>query len=240
MKILLMADKYVGDQITRWLLHNYHDDVGAVVTVERNNTYTFASDSAVPCTVIDTIDRVLDIEFDLGILAWWPSLVSKAILKIPRMGLINTHPSLLPYNRGKHYNFWAIVEQVPFGVSLHMVGNGIDDGPVIAQKEIEYGWEDTGETLYDKAQDAMVKLFINTYPYIRGLDFTTQPQDLTKGSFHWGKELDDASRISIEGRYIARDLLNMLRARTFEGHPACWFEDGGETYEVRVDIRRKQ
>ncbi len=51
-------------------------------------------------------------------------------------------------------------------------------------------------------------------------------------------ELQPASRIDLDRQSSARQLLNLLRARTFPGYPACHFEDKGEMYEVRVDIRR--
>ena len=63
---------------------------------------------------------------------------------------------------------------------------------------------------------------------------------MSKGSFHLAKELDRASYIELDKNYCARDLLNLVRARTFDGHPACSFkEKNGEEFEVRIEIRRK-
>lgn len=175
---------------------------------------------------------------------WVSSLVAAdrppATLELASKGFINTHPSLLPHNRGKHYNFWAIVEEVPFGVSLHFVETGIDCGDVIAQEKIYYGWEDTGGTLFHKAQAAICELFEKTYPLVRSGQYSRTAQNLEEGSFHWGKELEPASRIEIDNSYTGRQLLNLLRARTFEGKPACRFSDGGNEYEVRVQINKIQ
>src|SRR5262249_23135590 len=154
-------------------------------------------------------------------------------------GFVNTHPSLLPYGRGKHYNFWSIVDRVPFGVSLHMVDEGVDSGDIVAQTEIPYDWEDTGGSLHRKATQAMLTLFHQTYPRLRRLDFEAQPQNRSVGTFHRGSELEPASSIALDNSYVARDLLNLLRARTFTGYPACSFEDGEDVYEVRVEIKRK-
>ncbi len=44
--------------------------------------------------------------------------------------------------------------------------------------------------------------------------------------------------IDLDKSYKARDLLNIIRARTFYPHPAAYFVDGGEKYEVRIDIKR--
>lgn len=240
-----MADHDVGLAITRWLLSKFREDMVLVIATSENDVWKAAQNAGVPCAVFDSAEHVcalvddLDIECDIGVLAWWPKLIKQPLLSKPQIGFINTHPSLLPYNRGKHYNFWALVEQVPFGVSLHMLDGGVDSGDVIAQTPIPYSWEDSGETLYVKAGEAMVRLFQGTYPAIRELNFPRQKQDLALGSFHRSIELDGASRIDLDLNYRARDLLNLLRARTFTGHPSCWFADGGEMFEVRIDIKRK-
>lgn len=244
MKLLLLADHKVGLEITSFLLDKYPEDLALVVTTSENEILENARSVGVPTRVFDSGDKLVDylkqgkIDCDLGVLAWWPKIIKPPLLNQPRLGFINTHPSLLPYNRGKHYNFWSIVEDAPFGVSLHFVDEGVDSGDVIAQQAITYDWTDTGGTLYHKAQEAMVELFHDSYPRLRTLDIPRHPQDFAQGSFHKAVELETASRIDLEGVYRGRDFLNLLRARTFSGHPACWFEDDGERFEVRININR--
>lgn len=244
MKVLLFADGIVGEKIANHLIAIYPDDLFAVATVVPNAITDACSSAGVRTFAFDSeasiISEFTDSEIDLGILAWWPKLIRKPLIDLPRKGFINTHPSLLPYNRGKHYNFWALVEQAPFGVTLHEVNERVDAGGIVAQRAIPYDWTDTAEALYTKAQSAMVELFVEAYPKLRGGDFAAVPQDLSKGSFHRASELDEASHISLDRSYEARVLLNLLRARTFPGHPGCWFEDDGQIYEVRVSITRRQ
>jgi methionyl-tRNA formyltransferase len=178
------------------------------------------------------------LSLDLILLAWWPYILKEEVIQIPRIGCLNFHPSYLPHNRGKHYNFWTLVEDSPFGVTLHFVDKGVDSGDIAFQSRIEKTWEDTGETLYQKAQSEIVKLFKEKYSAIKSGNIPRRPQDLNQGSFHQGAELEAASQIDLEKTYQARSLLNVLRARTFSPHPAAWFLDGGEKYEVRVSIRR--
>ena len=108
----------------------------------------------------------------------------------------------------------------------------------MAQKQIAYDWCDNGGTLYHKAQKEMVTLFRETYPTLRNGQLQRRPQDLRSGSLHKAAELNPASRIDLDATYTARELLNRLRARTFEGYPGCWFDDNDNRYEVRIDIRR--
>ncbi|MFA5380259.1 MAG: formyltransferase family protein [Dehalococcoidia bacterium] len=231
-----MADKKVGFEITQWLLDEYPEDVGFIVVDGLNWIREAALKAGKPYSY--GVPHHMD--FDLGILAWWPHIINKGLLSLPRYGWINTHPSLLPHNRGKNPNFWAIVEQAPYGVSIHMVDKGIDSGAIIAQRAIPYDWTDTGATLYEKAEEEMVELFKKAYPKLRKLEIPFMKQDPKAGSFHKASELEPASRIDLDCLYFGRELLNTLRARTFPGHPGCYFEDGGITYEVRVEIKRRE
>jgi methionyl-tRNA formyltransferase len=245
MKLLLLADGHVGLQIVRWLIANFREDIGMIVTTADNEVAAAARQAQIQPRVFQSSAQVSELaageelSFDLGLLAWWPKIIREPLLSLPRRGFVNTHPSLLPYSRGKHYNFWSIVDQVPFGVSLHMVEEAIDSGDIVAQIELPCNWEDTGGSLYRKATEAMLTLVQETYPKLRSLEFRTRPQDLTMGTLHRASELEGASYIDLDKTYLARDLLNLLRARTFPGHPACVFPDGDALYEVRVDIKRK-
>lgn len=241
MKLLLLADGSVGAKFARFLLENYPSDLSLIVTTRINAIYREAVDKGISACIFDSEENVrekIENGVDLGILAWWPKILKRPLLAAPRMGFINTHPSLLPHNRGKHYNFWAIIESAPFGVTLHRVDAGVDSGAIVSQLPIDYDWCDTGETLYYKAQAAMLRLLIETYPVLRTGRIATIPQDIDAGSFHRASELESASKIDLDNNYRGRDLLNLLRARTFEGHPGCWFEEAGNRYEISIKISR--
>ena len=245
MKNLFLCNDQVGLDIFNWLIDLYRDDIGLVVTIRGSRIEQAAEESGVTCLSVASQQQLLNTLcesnqiYDWGFLVWWPWILDSQFFRLSRHGFINTHPSLLPYNRGKHYNFWALVEQVPFGVSLHFVDEGIDCGDIVAQRRIHYGWEDNGATLYEAATREMVELFKEVYPLIGQGSFSRTSQDLSKGSFHRSSDMEDASRIDLDAHYTARHLFNLLRARTFPGHPACWFQEDGHVYEVRVEIRRR-
>jgi methionyl-tRNA formyltransferase len=246
MKLMLMADSHVGLEILRWLLTEYPRDLVLVVVTSESEICNLVRNAKIPLLFYQSSEQVLkyandeNIELDLGIMAWWPKIIKQPLIALPRFGFINTHPSLLPHNRGKHYNFWALVEQAPFGATLHFVEEGIDCGDVIAQSRIPYGWEDNGGTLYVKAQSSILALFRETYPYMRALNIPRSKQNFDIGSFHTSREMGIASQIDLERQYRARDLLNLLRGRTFPGHPACWFSDEDEEYEIRIEINKRK
>ena len=244
MKLILMADGDVGRFVYTYLKNNFPKDIAMVVTVKNSPIYIKSlSDGFVSTAFVSEKALIDDLRrheppngFDLGLSAWWPKILSKTIIKLPKNGFVNFHPSFLPYNRGKHYNFWALVERSPFGVSLNFIDSGIDTGDIVAQHRIAYNWTDTGASLYKKAQEHIQRLFCNTYPRIRRGKIRRVNQDLSKGSFHFARELDPASRIYLDKTYKARDILNLIRARTFPGYPACYFFDKKKKYEVRIEI----
>ena len=242
MKVALMAEGVVGLAITQYYLQQYPDDLSLVVTIEHNEIFELVKKNGIRVVTYESEEAILEeLKFqniDLGILVWWPNIFKTKLINYPKQGFINTHPSFLPYNRGKHFSFWAIVEQAPFGVSIHNVNHKIDAGEILSQKQIKYDWCDNGETLYFKAQEEMVNLFIDLYPSLRIGKVNRRSQELKKGSFHLSNEIEEASKIKLDAMYKGRDLLNRMRARTFSGYPGCWFEEDGVRYEVTVEIKK--
>lgn len=220
MKITVLYDGRVGLEIADYLWENYKDDLHSFTL----DDYSF-----------EELKQFSP--YDFIILAWWPRIVPPEVLGLATRGVVNTHNSLLPFNRGKHPNFWSLVEGTPYGVTLHLATNKVDSGDVLAQQKIPTDWTDTGGTLYARGLDAIIELFRYAWPAIRNGTATRRPQGPGPVA-HSACELEDASEIQIDGVYSARRLLNLLRARTFPGQPACWFVDGGETYEVRVNISK--
>ena len=184
-----------------------------------------------------TKNKLVKFNLDLVILAWWPYIIKKPLFKITKIGFLNFHPSFLPYNRGKHYYFWNIIEGNPFGVSLHFIDENIDSGPIAFQEQIETSWLDTGYTLREKAKKKMVALFKKNFNKIIYGKIPKIPQQNEFGSFHYGKEIDKASLINLDEIYSGRVLLNLLRARSGFSNGGAWFQDGDRQYEVSVVVR---
>jgi methionyl-tRNA formyltransferase len=250
MKFLLFAAGSVGYRIAKFF-GDSHEPLSCLVLDSKDNLglnpAIIEASGIYPQNVIyskdiydqETVYLLKNLQADLGILAWWPYIIKNPILGITRLGILNFHPSYLPYNRGKNYNFWTIIEDTPFGVTLHFINNGVDQGDIAFQSRMEKTWEDTGKTLYEKAQIEIVRLFIEKFPIIKSGDIPRIPQDTSKGTYHTASELDSASNIDLDSPYKARDLLNLLRARTFPPHPGAWFQDNEQEYDVRIEITKR-
>jgi methionyl-tRNA formyltransferase len=246
---VFFADDDLGADILEWVLNHFPQDVLAVVyrkdgdRSKQTRTLVDHFQTRNKFKILDDgeehkkeLAHFLDTtSVDYIFLLWWPVIVDILLTSKPKIGTVNTHPSLLPYCRGKDPNFWSIVEETPFGVSLHFVTDKIDKGPIIAQKQITITWNDTGETLHKQSKQQLLQLFKETYPAIREKRFqVTFPKEA--GSIHFRRELEPMSEIKLDQTYTARQLLNLLRARTYPPYPACSFDCEGKKFEVRVNI----
>jgi methionyl-tRNA formyltransferase len=90
-------------------------------------------------------------EPDLAICTGFPWLISQETIDVPRLGIVNGHPSLLPRYRGPFPIAWAIRNgETEIGMSFHLMDAAFDTGNVLAQKAVPLHDDDTGETLYDR------------------------------------------------------------------------------------------
>jgi methionyl-tRNA formyltransferase len=185
-----------------------------------------------------TLQALAERRPDLGVAAWWPHIIRRPLLDLPARGFVNLHPSVLPFNRGKHPNFWCLVDGTPCGVSIHVVDEGVDSGPVLAQRSISTTWEDTGQSIYERSRRAIVELFRETWVEVRELSSPID-QDPEVATIHRAAEIDNASRIDLDAFYTARDLFNRIRGRMYPPHPAASFEENGRVYTVEVLIRER-
>lgn len=186
----------------------------------------------------EVLEFLKSLNIDLVILAWWPYIIKKPLFDISRMGFLNTHPSLLPYNRGKHYYFWNLVDGVPFGVTLHWIDENIDSGDIAFQRQLNTTWEDTGFTLRKRARKAIVSLFEENFDSIISGNIPRKKQDLKKGSFRSNKEIEHSSKVDLKQLYTAKELLNLIRARSGFPNGGIWFEEDDAKYKVTLSIKK--
>jgi len=86
---------------------------------------------------------------DLTILAFVPRIIPVRFLEWPTSKAICYHPSILPRHRGANAINWALIMgDTKTGLSIFWPDAGIDTGPILLQKEIEIGPEDTAGSLY--------------------------------------------------------------------------------------------
>src|SRR5215475_5616376 len=91
--------------------------------------------------------RTLDV--DLAVMAYVLQFAPQSFVNIPKHGTICYHPSLLPLYRGPSAINWPIIKgDRQTGLTIFRPTDGLDEGPVILQKTVAIGPEDTLGTVY--------------------------------------------------------------------------------------------
>ena len=64
-------------------------------------------------------------------------IFKRPLIDLPKLGILNLHTALLPKYRGLMPTFWVLKNcEKETGVSVFWVDEGIDSGPIVAQKRI--------------------------------------------------------------------------------------------------------
>ena len=90
-----------------------------------------------------------DLKADIGVMAYVLLFAPPEFCAIPKHGMIQFHPSLLPLHRGPSSIPWAIIRgRNETGLSIFRPTPGLDEGPVVLQKRVPIGPDDTAGSLY--------------------------------------------------------------------------------------------
>ncbi|MCC6212869.1 MAG: methionyl-tRNA formyltransferase [Burkholderiales bacterium] len=90
-----------------------------------------------------------ELDAEIGIMAFVLQFAPRDFVNIPKHGTIQYHPSLLPKYRGPSSINWPISRgETKTGLTIFRPTDGLDEGPVILQKEIAIGPDDTLGTVY--------------------------------------------------------------------------------------------
>lgn len=94
--------------------------------------------------------RMLDT--DVGVMAYVLQFAPQDFATIPRYGMIQYHPSLLPRFRGPSSINWPIIcGETRTGLTIFRPTDGLDEGPILLQKETPIGPDDTlGSVYFDR------------------------------------------------------------------------------------------
>jgi len=97
----------------------------------------------------DAKKALQSLEVEIGIMAFVLQFAPQDFVTIPKHGTIQYHPSLLPKYRGPSSINWPISRGEPkTGLTIFRPTDGLDEGPVILQKETVISPEDTLGTVY--------------------------------------------------------------------------------------------
>lgn len=246
MRILFLGNNWLGWQILQWLVDRGEQIVGLVMHPAEKQKF---GDRIIEASGLDN-SRILqatqiktasgraflrETSPDIGISVLFDYLLDRTFLDAVPRGVINLHPSYLPFNRGQFPNVWSIVEKTPAGVTLHYIDEDVDTGDIIAQSRVEVEPADTGLTLYRRLELAAIDLFKSAWPRLCTGAADRIPQQ-GSGTYHRTRDVQRIDRIDLEKTYPARQLIDILRARTFPPYKGAYFEENGRRVYLRLEL----
>ena len=154
-------------------------------------------------------DEIRKLEPDLVCVVSYGVILPKSFLKIPKLGCINVHPSMLPKYRGSAPIQWAVLNgDKTTGVTIMYLNEKMDSGDIITQKEVEIGEDETSGELWSRLSKIGAELLVETVKNISEgiIKRTPQPEEFTLAPM-----LDkNMSKIDWEVRKTA-DIKNLVR-----------------------------
>jgi methionyl-tRNA formyltransferase len=126
---------------------------------------------------LEAVEKVRSWSPDLIIVAAFGQILPGSVLEIPRFGVLNIHPSLLPRWRGAAPIQAAILAgDAVTGVTVMKMDEGLDTGPIVAQSEVPIGPMETAGELEERLAQLGAELLIEVLPaYLEG-ELQPQPQ----------------------------------------------------------------
>ncbi len=110
---------------------------------------------------------------DLVVLAGFMRILPPNFVRALSPNLINTHPSLLPAFPGAHAVRDALEARVATtGVTIHIVDEGVDTGPHIAQAEVQVQTDDNEHDLHERIKAVERELLVSTVKAIAAKTIT--------------------------------------------------------------------
>ena len=127
-------------------------------------------------------DEIRELKPDLVCVVAYGVILPKSFLKIPPLGCINLHPSMLPNYRGPAPIQWAVLNgDKKTGATIMYLNEKMDAGDIIKQQEVEIGEDETTGELWDKLSKIGSKLLVQTVKNIDAgiIERVPQPEEFT-------------------------------------------------------------
>ena len=166
------------------------------------------------------IEEIEELKPDVICVVAYGKILPEEILKIPKLGCINVHGSLLPKYRGAAPIQWAVINgDKTTGITTMYMDKGMDTGDIILKQEVEIGEDETTGELWDRLSKVGGELLVETLEKIEnGLaprikqsdDFSIAPMlDKTMAKIEWNEK--NANEI----KNLVRGLNPIMGAYTF-------------------------
>jgi methionyl-tRNA formyltransferase len=177
----------------------------------------------------EALELMQSFEADVCVMAYVLLFVPQPVLDAPRLGSFQYHPSLLPMHRGPSSINWPIaMGSTQTGLTIFWPNEGLDEGPVLMQKECDIGPDETlGDIYFKKLFSMGVDAMIESLDLVYAGTAPKQVQNLDEGSYEswFGK-----AQAEIDWSKSAAEVYNTIRAANPQ--PGAWTSVNGAVLQI--------
>ncbi|HIE39648.1 MAG TPA: methionyl-tRNA formyltransferase [Anaerolineae bacterium] len=143
------------------------------------------------------------------VVAAYGRMLPPELLRLPPLGCINVHPSLLPKYRGAAPVNWAIIRgESETGVTTFLMDEGMDSGPILLQRRVQIGEGETASELLGRLAELGAELLLETLKRWRRGEIEPRPQREEEATFAPKLRKEDGL---IDWKREAREINNLIR-----------------------------
>jgi methionyl-tRNA formyltransferase len=166
---------------------------------------------------------------DLCVMAYVTLFVPQPVVDAPKLGTIQYHPSLLPLHRGPSSINWPIAwGSAKTGLSIFWPDEGLDEGPILLQKTVDIGPDETlGDVYFKKLFPIGVDAMLEAVDLVRAGKAPKVPQDHSKKTYESWFKKDVAE---IDWSKPVADVYNLIRAAN--PAPGAWGTIKGQKVDI--------
>ena len=241
MRVIVMGQQAFGQAALKKILEAGQDEVVAVYTAPDKEGRPIdplkqaALDHGLPLYQPsdfkdeDVLAEMRALNADVMMMAYVIVFVPEEARDIPKMGSICFHPSLLPLHRGPSSINWPIIwGSTKSGLSWFYPTDGLDEGEVLLQKEVDIGPDDTlGDIYFKKVFPLGVDSTLEVLDAFRSGNLIRTAQDETKATYEsWCRKKD----AEIDWSKPIADVYNLIRGTNPQ--PGAWTTLNGEELKV--------
>lgn len=172
---------------------------------------------------------------DVCMMAYVTLFVPQAVIDAPKYNTFQYHPSLLPLHRGPSSINWPIAwGSKKTGLTIFWPDEGLDEGPVLLQKEVDIGPDETlGDVYFKKLFPIGVDAMLEALDLVRAGKAQSIPQDHSKATYESWFRKDAAA---IDWSKPVADIYNIIRAANPQ--PGAWALFNGGEVQFFDSVRR--
>jgi len=165
---------------------------------------------------------------DVVVVAAFAYLLPEVMLRVPRHGCLNVHPSLLPRHRGPSPVAAALLSgDERTGVSIMLMDAGLDTGPLLRQDSLAISDSDTTGSLASKLAELGGRLLVETIDGWLAGSIAAKPQNEAEATY--------SSKVGVSDGLIdwtqPADVL-CRRIRAYHPWPGCYTFWEGQRLKV--------